>query len=386
MPWDELSVMEKRMQFVMEVHRGVFSKSSICKTYKISRRTGDKWLARYAADGVKGLEDASRARHEQAHRMSDAVAERLLSLRRKHMKWGAAKLKAWLERNEPGQMWPAASTIGDLLQAHGLTVARKRARHATPSELPLSPMSAPNAVWCADFKGHFRTGDGTRCDPLTITDGHSRFLLRCQAVARPDFAHVQAWFEATFLAYGMPWVLRTDNGPPFATCGLLGLSRLNLWWSKLGIVHERIEPGKPQQNGRHERMHRTLKEATASPPQHTLRAQQRSFNGFVREYNFERPHEALGQRPPADFYAASTRVYTGVLREVTYDGGKEARLVDKSGQISWGGRTVFISETLYGEPVGIEDLDTGQLRLWYAKHELGLVDMKTMQWVRSKKK
>lgn len=367
--------MEQRLQFVLEVAKGERSKSALCEAYGISRPTGDKWLARYAAQGVKGLESESRARHHQPHKMADEVAERILALRRKHPQWGPVKLRVHLQRVAPEMSWPAASTIGELLRAEGLVIPRKRRRRATPTERPLSEMDAPNSVWCADFKGWFRTGDGVRCDPLTIMDGNARYLLHCQAVQKTGFEHVKALFEATFYTYGLPLVLRTDNGPPFASTGLLGYSRLSIWWSKLGICHERIEPGKPQQNGRHERMHRTLKEATASPPKATPRAQQRAFDAFRQEYNDLRPHEALGYLTPGDVYVPSPRIYTGQVMEVTYPSWMDVRTVEKGGQIKWHGRRLFVSEVFWGEPIGIEDLDNGRLRLWYARQELGTVEL-----------
>jgi transposase InsO family protein len=375
MPWKEASVMEQRLRFVVEVEQGERSKSALCEAYGISRPTGDKWLARYAVQGVEGLESQSRARHHQPQKMADEVAKRILALRRKHPRWGPAKLRVHLQRVAPELSCPAASTIGELLRAQGLVIPRRRHPRATPTQRPLREMDAPNSVWCADFKGWFRTGDGTRCDPLTIMDGHSRYLLRCQGVSKTDFEHVKALFEATFYTYGLPLVLRTDNGPPFASTGLLGLSRLSIWWSKLGIVHERIEPGKPQQNGRHERMHKTLKEATACPPKATPRAQQRAFDAFCEEYNELRPHQALGYLTPGAVYAPSARIYTGKVEEVTYPSWMDVRTVEKGGQIKWHGRRLFVSETFWGEPIGVEDLDTGHLRLWYAEQALGSVEL-----------
>jgi transposase InsO family protein len=372
MPWKETSAMEQRLQFVMDVCKGERSKSALCEAYGISRPTGDKWLARYQAQGVKGLENQSRAPHRQPHKVAREVAEAILALRRKHPQWGPVKLRVYLQRVAPELACAAASTIGELLRAEGLVIPRKRHRRATPTERPLCEMDAPNSVWCADFKGWFRTGDGSRCDPLTIMDGYSRYLLRCQGMERTGFEQVKALFETTFYTYGLPLVLRTDNGAPFASTGLLGLSRLSIWWSKLGIVHERIEPGKPQQNGRHERMHKTLKEATACPPKATPRAQQRAFDAFRKEYNELRPHQALGYLTPEAVYVRSPRIYTGQEIEVSYPSWMDVRTVEKSGQITWHGRRLFVSEVLWGEAIGIEDLDDGRLRLWYAHQELGV--------------
>lgn len=256
---------DERVNFVREVEAGEESIADLCRVYGVSRKTGYKWWARYEREGVAGLADRARAPRRHPNAVGADKEAAILALRAQRPTWGERKLHAFLERQHPEHAWPSPSTIGAILKRHGLTYARRRRRHATPSST-LSDATAPNLVWAIDFKGHFRTGDGVRCDPLTISDTASRYLLRCQAVERPDYAHVRPLLEATFREYGLPRALRSDNGPPFASLALGGLSRLSVWFLRLGVVPERIAPGHPEQNGRHERLHRTLKKETASPP------------------------------------------------------------------------------------------------------------------------
>ena len=269
---------------------------------------------------------------------------------------------------------PARSTIGDWLRKEGLTQARRPQRRCPPFSSQFQSVDAPNDVWCADFKGWFATGDKTRCDPATISDASSRYLLRLQAVARPDGAHVRPEFEAAFCEYGRPLSIRSDNGPPFASVGAGGLSQLSVWWIKLGIRPERIEPGKPQQNGRLERLHRTLKAETAAPPAATLAEQQRRFDEFRAVYNNERPHEALDFATPASLYRASERSYPCALREPDYPDDAAVRRVRSNGVIKWAGDLVFISEALIGEPVAVEETEEGEWLVHYAHVELGFID------------
>jgi putative transposase len=280
-------------------------------------------------------------------------------------------VKAWLEGTYPDRRWPAASTIGDLFDHAGLTRPRKRRHRAPPQSFPFSACRAPNDVWCVDFKGWFLTGDGTQVDPLTISDGHSRFLIRCEAVGRADTAHVWPIFEASFHEFGLPRAVRSDNGAPFASRAVAGLSRLSVNLIKAGVRPERIEAGKPQQNGRHERMHLTLKQETASPPARGLRQQMARFAAFREIYNHERPHEALGQVPPARIYRPSPRIFDGVLRAPEYPDNTLVRKVRRSGEIKWKGNAIFISEVLVGEPVGLFDIGDDIWLLKYGPVVLG---------------
>ena len=301
--------MEEKLRFVFEYEQRDRSLTELSQRYGIARETGYVWIRRYRESGIEGLIERSRSALRHENQTPPEIEKMVLELRQAHMRWGPRKLKRVLERDEPGRVWPAASTIGTLLKREGLVVARRKRRRTAPYTEPLAHADGPNRLWCADFKGCFRTGDGERIDPLTITDAHSRFLLKCQAVEKTDTTRVQAIFEAAFREYGLPRAIRTDNGAPFASSAIAGLSRLAVWWMKLGITPERIEAGHPEQNGRHERMHRTLKQEVAQPPSANRREQQRAMERFQQEYNQVRPHEALAMQTPAAVYELSPRSY-----------------------------------------------------------------------------
>ena len=373
MPWQETCVQEQRVRFIHDWQKQEDSMAELCRRHGVSRRVGYKWVGRYEQGGLDALQDRPRAPQRHPNQTPPEIEQRILDLRGEHSRWGPTTLKAVLERHDDSVDWPARSTIGNLLRRNGLTVPRRRRPRAAPTQPPLTPMGQPNWVWSIDFKGWFLTLDGQRCDPLTISDGASRYLLRCQAVARPDGQHVRPLLEATFREYGLPWVMRSDNGPPFATVGVHGLSRLAVWWIKLGIVPERIEPGHPEQNGRHERMHRTLKQETAMPPRATRRAQQRAFDGFRREYNEQRPHQGLGLKTPAECYHRSLREYPSRVEEPEYPGEWEVRRVSK-GEIRWRVKRVYVGNSLNGERVGLEPLADGVWRVWFSFYELGILD------------
>ena len=346
----------------------------LCRRYGISRKTGYKLLARYAAEGPAGLLDRSRAPHHQPHGMGKAVERAILELRTAHPRWGPRKLRARLARQAAATRWPAASTIGSLLKHHGLTIPRRRRPHCWPSPQPFPTAAAPNELWTTDFKGWFRTRDGARCNPLTLNDSVSRFLLRCQALPQADELHARPVFEAAFREYGLPRAMRFDNGPPFASVSVAGLSRLAVWWVKLGIRLERIAPGHPEQNGRHERFHLTLKQETALPPQATVRAQQGAFDRFRREYNEERPHEALGQEVPATVYTPSPRPYPERVPDPGYAADQQVRRVRQNGEIKWQGQLLFVSECLAGEPIGLEEIFQDCWLVRFGPVELGWLD------------
>lgn len=373
MPWKENGVVEERFRFIEEWNSEDWSMAELCRWFGVTRKTGYKWLERYEAGGWEGLQDLSRAPHRHPNAVPEEMEDRVLAVREQHALWGARKIRAVLER-EDRQVVPAVSTIGSILKSHGLTVARKRRPKARPSERPLAHATEANKVWCADFKGWFRSGKGERIEPLTISDGYSRYLLRCQAVPAADAAHSQPIFEAAFREYGLPERIRTDNGAPFASNGESGLTALSVWWIKLGIHPERIQPGKPQQNGAHERMHRTLKEATACPPARDRRAQQRRFDEFRREYNQQRPHQALGQATPASHYEPSVREYPRRLAEAHYPETWQVRRVSPGGQMRWHSQSVFVAHALQGEPVGLEPIDERHWRVWFSFYPLGVLD------------
>lgn len=363
--------MTERLRMMLAVTSGELTMAAACRQAGVSRKTGYKWQARFAATGVAGLAERSRAPRRRPQTVAAAVREAIVARRAQHPTWGPKKLIASLRADDPATDWPAPSTAGDLLQRAGLVVPRRTRRHAPPRSQPLAHATGPNVVWCADFKGDFRLGDGTRCYPLTITDAHSRFLLRCQALPATDTGRVQPLFAATFREYGLPDGLRTDNGPPFASVGLAGLTALSVWWIKLGIRPERIRPGKPSENGRHERMHRTLKAEACAPPAATLRAQQTACDHFRTEYNTIRPHEALDQRPPATVYIPATRPFPDRLPELSYPGADAVRWVRPNGAIRWHQAELYLTPTLSGEPVGLSQVGDGCWQVAFGPLVLG---------------
>jgi putative transposase len=374
MGWMETCAVDERMRFVIAAEKHEESFAALCRGFGVSRRVGYKWLARYQEAGVDGLLDHSRGPLHHPHAIADDIAEDCLAARRKHPSWGPLKVRAWLERRSPATEWPAASTIGALFDREGLTVKRKLRRRTPPWSAPFADCEAANEVWCIDFKGWFLTGDGKRCEPLTVTDACSRYLLRCQALARTDTGHVWPVLDAAFREFGLPHYMRSDNGSPFASCGAGGLSTLSVRLIKAGVVPERIKPGKPQQNGRHERMHLTLLQDTASPPARSLREQLKRLRDFQRLYNEERPHQALGNATPADHYTPSPRRFDGVLREPEYDAGLKVRRVRHNGEIRWRNDTIYVNQALAGEPIALEENAAGWT-VSYGPIELGTIGL-----------
>jgi len=376
MAWNETCVMSERIKMMVAYNEGEVGVSELARQFGVSRKTTYKWIERYEQGGWDALEDRSRAAHHHPNAVSAQVETEVLRLKAQRSLWGAPKLRRKLEQAVGAEHCPAESTISAILRRHGLSRVQRRRWRAVPSAQPLGHCRQANAVWCADFKGWFRTGDGSKCTPLTISDAHSRYLLACQGLdGSTGWLTVQPLFIAAFRRYGMPQAMRTDNGAPFATRGLAGLSALSVWWLQLGIELERIEPGCPQQNGRHERMHRTLKAATAQPPRANLRRQQEAFDGFRQEYNEERPHEALGQRPPTEFYQPSPREYPERLPEPRgYPDEWQKRKVRPNGRIKWKGRSVTISRALIGHYIGLQEIDNDRWALHFESLHLGHYD------------
>ena len=374
MGWKETCAVNERMRFVMAVESQEEAFAMLCRSYGVSRKTGYKWLGRFRADGVAGLVERPRAPLSHPQAMTPEVAEACVTVRRAHPSWGPRKVLAWLERVEPDTNWPAASSIGALFDREGLTVRRRLRRRSPPASAPFGACAAANDVWCMDFKGWFLTGDATRCEPFTLSDAHSRYLLRCQVLGRNDTDHVWPVLDAALREFGLPRALRSDNGPPFASRGAGGLSRLAVKVIKAGITPERIQPGKPQHNGRLERLHLTLLQDTASPPARSLRQQLERFAAFQRLYNEERPHQALANRTPAEHYAASPRRFDGVLREPGYSAGHDVRRVRHNGEIRWQGNTIYVNEALAGEPVGLSEQADGGFTVAYGPIVLGVID------------
>jgi transposase InsO family protein len=370
--------MNERVRFIGDLLGEERTMSELCALYGVSRKTGYKWLARYDAAGARGLEERSHAPLHHPLAIAAPLVQRLLHARCPHPSWGPRKVLAWLQTRHPTLTGPAASTVGAILSRHGLVRPRKRTHKSPAQQSALSTPAAPNALWCTDFKGQFRTGDGRYCYPLTLTDAWSRYLLVCRGVRIPDTVSVWRWSERAFQEYGLPLALRSDNGPPFASTALGGLSRLSVWWIKLGIMPERIRPGCPQQNGRHERMHRTLKHETTRPAAASLRAQQRVFDEFVTEYNEERPHEALGQRPPKSAYRGSPRAYPRRVPHIEYPDSYTVRQVRSNGEMKWQGHRVYVSHVLSGEPVGFCQIDEHTWRVYFGMLQLGVLDTRTL--------
>jgi putative transposase len=382
MPWKETCVMDERMAFMAECLRGELPMTVLCERYGISRDTGYRLVKRYREEGPGGLEPRSRAPHRHGLALAEDIGAAIVALRRERPHWGPKKLRAVLQRQDPKQPWPVLSTIGDLLRREGLSKPRRRRRTAVPLTQPFLPVCAPNDLWCIDFKGWFRTGDGTRCDPLTLTDADSRFLIECRIVPETIEA-VRPVVDQAFRELGLPRAIRSDNGTPFASSlSAGGLTRLSVHWVKLGIRLERIEPGAPQQNGRHERMHRTLKAETSRPPAATPAEQQARFDRFRSDFNDHRPHEALGQVTPTSRYRPSPRAYPGTIEEPWYDADHAVRRVRSSGEIKWGGDRLFLSEALIGEPVGVAETEAGDWIIRFADIDLGTIDRNTKKFRR----
>jgi transposase InsO family protein len=365
------------MQFIREYQRALWSMTELTAQYGISRKTGYKWVERSERGGVAALLDQSRRPHAQPTATDPALVDALVTLRRRHPRWGARKLLVLAHRQHPGAAWPRRSTVCDLLRRAGLIVPRPRRPPVPHSRHALSPITGPNDTWTTDFKGEFRTGDHRYCYPLTLRDGFSRYVLRCDALLSRSYALTRRGFERSFAEFGLPQRIRSDNGGPFAGPGLGRLSRLNVWWMRLGIIPERIGLGRPEQNGSHEQFHRVLKAETTRPPAATARGQQRRFRAFCREYNEVRPHESLQDQPPARHYHASARRLPARLPPLVYPGHVEVRRVSSAGCISWRGTPIFLTEVLNGEHIALEEVADGIWTLSFASVTLGRFDERT---------
>ena len=379
MPWNQTSPMDQRTQFIADYLRQTFSITELCQQYQVSRKTGYKWIDRYLRLGPAGLDEHSRRPRRCPRETPAHVVEALLEARRRHPSWGAKKLLTIVSKRNPDWPWPHRATIYDILNRHGLVATKQRRRPVGHPGKPNTQIDSPNQVWCADFKGHFKTGDGIYCYPLTVTDGYSRFLLGCQSLHSTAVAEAKPVFTRLFKEFGLPERIRTDNGVPFATVSLARLSSLSAWWVRLGILPELIEPGKPQQNGRHERMHRTLKAETTRPPAGNLAAQQRKFNRFREEFNQERPHEALDQNTPASYYKTSPRQMPDKLLPLEYPDRFEVRYVSANGGIRWNHEWVNVSVCCAGEYVGLEEIDDGVWNVYFGPLKLGRLHERHMR-------
>src|SRR5688572_12509065 len=382
MPWNKTDAMTERTKFVLEWYRrwdegeGRVNIAALCRAFGISRETGYVWVRRFRDGGhqVASLAERSRRPKTNPRQVDAAMEDGIVRLKKQYPYWGPRKLKAWLEQRRPEYLFPAASTIGEVLKRNGLVRKRRKRQKTPPHTSPFAACGRPNDTWCVDFKGNFRVGDGSRCFPLTIMDAHSRFLLRCEGLEAANYKAVRPVFESAFEEFGLPEVIRSDNGSPFATKGAGGLSELSAWWVRLGIRPERIEPGKPQQNGRHERMHLTLKKETALPPRASMLAQQRRFDAFRREYNDERPHEALGLHAPGSIYEKSKRRYTKREPRLEYDPCSEVVTIDALGRFRWGRSSVHVNPALQGQRIELRPTDERCWEVRFGPITLGLLD------------
>lgn len=372
MAWTEVLPMDERVRFVLEVERDELPVAEICRLYGISRKTGYKWIGRYHAEGLEGLRERSRRPLQCPHETSKEWQDRIFRVRLKHPSWGPKKIRVLLEEQGGREPIPAIATIGNILSRAGLVKSRRKPRQANPKwQEPLTEAGVPNQVWAVDYKGWFRTRDGQRCDPLTVSDLSSRYVLDVRGLPDQSYERARKAFEELFMQYGLPEIIRSDNGGPFASTGPGGLSRLSIWWILLGIRPELITPGHPEQNGIHERMHLTLKQEACQPPSANRRAQQRRFNQWRCQFNEQRPHEALGMKRPAERYCVSERQYSGRLVEPTYPEGYQVRRVRSNGEIKWCGRKRFVGTVFKGVPVGVKRVDLGRSQVYFGSILLG---------------
>lgn len=370
MPWNRVLPMDQKRQLVADYHRDVLTVEELSERYGVSRKTIYKWVNRFAQDGQQGLEERSRRPYTSPNQTSPEVVRALLEVQKRHG-WGAKKLRRILMDRDPRVAWPSVATFSTILERNGCVVGKRRKRWPGHPGAPPTLPEAPNVVWSADFKGQFRTLDGRYCYPLTVTDNYSRYLLGCQALRSTACASAKSVFVRLFREFGLPDRIRTDNGVPFATVSLGRMSSLSGWWIRLGVMPELIEPGKPQQNGRHERMHRTLKAETARPPAANLRAQQRVFNSFRETFNKVRPHEALDLATPGAFYTPSPRPYPEKLPPLEYPAHFEKRYVSYNGGMKWKSNWVCVSRICQGEYIGLEEVDNEVWDVYFGPLRIG---------------
>ena len=369
---------EQKRSFLRDYESGQWSMAELCERYQVTRPTGYKWVRRYEEEGEAGLEERSRAPHDCAHRTPPRVEEKILALRKQYG-WGAKKLLQILRVRHPGLVRPARSTVNAILERHGkLRKNRRRKQWSHPGAAPLETMR-PNQVWPADFKGQFKTRDGNYCFPLTVTDHFSRSLLLCKGLLSIRTEGAQPAFRRLFRAVGLPEAIRSDNGAPFASTGIHGLCALNVWWMQLGIVHQRIHPASPQENGAHERMHRELKRETTRPPAFNLRGQQRKFDFFRQRYNEERPHEALEDQVPASRWQPSPRPYPECIAPPEYPSHMEIRRVSHCGTFRLKATQPFLSNALRDQHIALEEIGDGVWNIVYYRTLLGRIDERTKQ-------
>jgi transposase InsO family protein len=372
MAWKEVSPMEQRAMFVLEAERKHMSVAELCRRYGISRKTGYKWIGRYMSEGLDGIRGRSPQPHKCPHKTSQQWEVRIVLERLNHPSWGPKKIREVVKKQGCGGKIPAASTIGDILKRAELVRSRRRRSRSTNIRGPLTEAKYSNHVWAVDYKGWFRTQDGMRCEPLTVSDVYSRYVVEVRALRNQSHEEAREVFERVFEEYGLPQVIRSDNGSPFASRGAGGLSRLSVWWILLGIKPEFTAPGHPEQNGIHERMHLTLKGEATRPASTNLGSQQRRFDRWRREFNEKRPHEAIAMKTPSEKYTKSSRIYRrGVKEDIKYPQGYEVRRVKKNGEIKWRGRRRYIGEAFKGVTLGLKQVEEGFNQVYFGSILLG---------------
>jgi putative transposase len=386
MPWKMERPMDQKVKLISCWLEGNNDISELSRKFGVSRKTIYKWIHRYINEGIKGLDEKSRAAHSHPNITELNKIDRIIEYKLKHTTWGPKKILDCLQRAYPEEIWPSVSTTSDWLKKNDLVKDRKKRKHVQRYQDHFIDCAEPNDVWSADYKGQFYTRDRKVCYPLTVTDNYSRYLLSCDGLEGPRYSETKACFDRIFREYGLPLAIRTDNGVPFAGTALGGLSRLSIWWIQLGIIPERIDPGEPQQNGRHERMHRTLKDDTVNPAGINLADQQKKFDFFRVEYNIERPHESIGMKRPGELFKRSHRSFPDSIKPVEYPDDFTIRNVRHVGDIKFKGKAYFVSELLYGEKVALKEISDGLWQMNYGLHRLGYIDLHKKKILRYLKK
>lgn len=376
MPWITIKPMDQKMKLIADMQTGYFSITDLSQKYGISRKTTYKWIDRYEELGIDGLKEQSRRPKYSPKQTSENLVEMIIKEKLKNRNRGPKKIYHQLKMQYSDIDWPAPSTIGEWLNKHGLVKERKRRLRVPPYTEPFKSCQNPNAVWSADYKGQFLTLDGKPCYPLTVSDNYSRYLLKCQGLYGPRYQPTKDVFESAFREYGLPDAIRIDNGTPFVARGIGGLSRLSIWWIQLGIVPERIDKGCPQQNGRHERLHRTLKAEAIDSKALDIKEQQKQFDWFCFDYNHNRPHESLNQEPPVKHYQKSNRIYIEKPIRPEYDHGFIIRRVCSGGDIKLYGSRYYLTELLFGQDVGLKETSDGILTIYYSFLPIGTIDLR----------
>ena len=383
MPWKVINQMDIKIALIKDWNAGHFSITDLSQKYMVSRPTVYKWFTRYKQFGIEGLKEQSRVPKRCPHCTSKEILDIIIEEKLRNRKRGPRKVRAQLKRKHPELELPAVSTIGYWFKKEGLVEKRKKRLHVPPYTQPFGGCNAPNDSWSIDYKGQFYMKNGHVCYPLTLSDNFSRFLLGCQALEGPRYEPTRRCLESIFREYGLPDAIRSDNGTPFAGRSIGGLSRLMIWWILLGIIPERIRKGCPQENGRHERMHRTLKSDVLDTVAGNLKEQQKVFDLYRHDYNNERPHESLNDRPPSDYYKKSNRPYVENPHQPDYDHNYLVRQVRHSGEIKFMGRMFLITNLLAGQPVGLKEIDDGLWQLQFSFYALGSIDLRKNKVIRN---